>query len=113
MKSAGHCPWMSISSSAPSLSLHKYFPNNQEQFHLTLNRKTARNFNVPCAKAGKKTFVEVEEIVEVGEIPAEDVHLPSVYVQGIIKGDAYEKRIEVRVYTHALSIQVYYCFMGY
>jgi 3-oxoacid CoA-transferase len=57
-------------------------------------RKTARNFNLPIAKAGRKTFVEVEEIVEVGEIPPEDVHLPSIYVQGILKGASYEKRIE-------------------
>ena len=59
-------------------------------------RKTARNFNLPIAKAGRKTFVEVEEIVDVGTIPAEDVHLPSIYVQGIVRGDKYEKRIEVR-----------------
>lgn len=57
-------------------------------------RKTARNFNLPIAKAGHKTFVEVEEIVEIGEIPPEDVHLPSIYVQGILKGSSYEKRIE-------------------
>jgi len=57
-------------------------------------RKTARNFNVPVAKAGKVCLVEVEEIVEIGTIPPEDVHLPSVYVQGLIKGEKYEKRIE-------------------
>eukprot|EP00914_Ancora_sagittata_P001369 GHVO01003598.1.p1 GENE.GHVO01003598.1~~GHVO01003598.1.p1 ORF type:complete len:407 (+),score=61.36 GHVO01003598.1:332-1552(+) len=57
-------------------------------------RKTARNFNLPIAKAGRKCFVEVEEIVDVGEISPEDVHLPSIYVQGILKGEKYEKRIE-------------------
>merc|ERR1711988_1129591 len=57
-------------------------------------RKTARNFNVPAAKAGKITIVEVEEIVEPGEIIPEDVHLPSVYVQRLVKGPSYEKRIE-------------------
>lgn len=57
-------------------------------------RKTARNFNQPMAKAGKITIVEVEEIVEVGEIPPDNIHLPSVYVQGILKGEKYEKRIE-------------------
>lgn len=57
-------------------------------------RKTARNFNVPMAKAGKTCIVEVEEIVETGTIPPEDVHLPSIYVQRIVKGEKYEKRIE-------------------
>lgn len=57
-------------------------------------RKTARNFNVPAAKAGKVTIVEVEEIVDTGTIPPEDVHLPSVYVQKVIQGASYEKRIE-------------------
>ncbi|XP_033738346.1 succinyl-CoA:3-ketoacid coenzyme A transferase 1, mitochondrial-like [Pecten maximus] len=57
-------------------------------------RKTARNFNPPMCKAGKVTIAEVEEIVEVGEIPAEDVHVPHVYVQRVIKGPSYEKRIE-------------------
>ena len=42
------------------------------------------------------TFVvKVEEIVENGEIPEEDVHLPGVYVKGIMKGSNYQKRIEV------------------
>ena len=57
-------------------------------------RKAARNFNVPVAKAGKICIVEVEEIVETGSIPPEDVHLPSIYVQRLIRGDKYEKRIE-------------------
>ena len=59
-------------------------------------RKTARNFNVGMAKAGRVTIVEVEEIVEPGEIPAEEVHLPSIYVHKLLKGKSYEKRIEVR-----------------
>ena len=48
------------------------------------------------AKAGRITVVEVEEIVDKGDIPCEDVHLPSIYVQRIVKGDRYEKRIEVK-----------------
>ena len=48
------------------------------------------------AKAGRVTIVEVEEIVEPGEILAEDVHLPSIYVHKLLKGKSYEKRIEVR-----------------
>jgi len=62
-----------------------------------LYRKSARNMNVPMAKAGKVCIVEVEEIVETGSISPEDVHLPGIYVQRIIKGDKYEKRIEVKI----------------
>ncbi|GFR64255.1 succinyl-CoA:3-ketoacid-coenzyme A transferase [Elysia marginata] len=57
-------------------------------------RKTAANFNPPMCKAAKITIAEVEEIVEVGEIPADHVHIPHIFVQRIIKGPKYEKRIE-------------------
>ncbi|XP_025110701.1 succinyl-CoA:3-ketoacid coenzyme A transferase 1, mitochondrial-like [Pomacea canaliculata] len=57
-------------------------------------RKTARNFNPPMCKAAAITIAEVEEIVEVGEIPPEDVHVPHIYVQRVIRGPKYEKRIE-------------------
>merc|ERR1719300_1325171 len=57
-------------------------------------RKTANNFNQPMCKAGKVTIAEVEEIVDAGEISPENVHIPSIYVQRIIKGPSYEKRIE-------------------
>jgi 3-oxoacid CoA-transferase len=57
-------------------------------------RKSAQNMNSPFAKAGKVCIVEVEEIVETGTIPPDNVHLPSIYVQRIIKGEKYEKRIE-------------------
>ena len=57
---------------------------------------------MPCAKAAKITIVEVEEIVDTDTIPPEDVHLPSIYVQYIIKGDAYQKRIEVNFYDNTL-----------
>uniref|UniRef100_A0A8C1N5N1 Succinyl-CoA:3-ketoacid-coenzyme A transferase n=1 Tax=Cyprinus carpio TaxID=7962 RepID=A0A8C1N5N1_CYPCA len=59
-------------------------------------RKTARNFNQPMCKAAKITIVEVEEIVDVGTFAAEDIHIPSIYVHRIVKGDRYEKRIERR-----------------
>ena len=52
---------------------------------------------MPVAKAGSVCIVEVEEIVEDGEIPAEDIHLPAIYVQRVLRGDKYEKRIEVSV----------------
>ena len=45
-------------------------------------------------KAAKITIVEVEEIVEIGEIPEDSVHVPSIYVDRIILGEKYEKRIE-------------------
>lgn len=59
-------------------------------------RYTANNFNEACAKAGRLTIVEVEEIVEPGELDPHAVHLPGVYVDRIIKGENYEKRIEQR-----------------
>uniref|UniRef100_A0A8C7ND01 Succinyl-CoA:3-ketoacid-coenzyme A transferase n=1 Tax=Oncorhynchus kisutch TaxID=8019 RepID=A0A8C7ND01_ONCKI len=58
-------------------------------------RKTARNFNQPMCKAAKVTVVEVEEIVDVGTFAPEDIHVPSIYVDRIVKGAVYEKRIEV------------------
>ncbi|KAK6305240.1 hypothetical protein J4Q44_G00240200 [Coregonus suidteri] len=59
-------------------------------------RKTARNFNQPMCKAAKVTIVEVEEIVDVGTFAPEDIHVPSIYVDRIVKGAGYEKRIEKR-----------------
>jgi len=55
---------------------------------------TARNFNADMATAGKVTIAEVEEIVPAGSLRPEDVHVPGVYVQRIVKGDSFEKRIE-------------------
>jgi 3-oxoacid CoA-transferase len=57
-------------------------------------RATARNFNPECAKAGKICIAEVEELVQPGEIAPDDIHLPGIYVNRIIKGGKYEKRIE-------------------
>lgn len=59
-------------------------------------RKTARNFNPMMATAGKVTVVEVEELVEVGQLNPNDIHTPGVYVQRIFQGKHYEKRIENR-----------------
>lgn len=59
-------------------------------------RKTARNFNPMMATAGKVTIAEVEEIVEAGELDPEEIVTPGIYVQRLIKGDSYEKRIEQR-----------------
>lgn len=59
-------------------------------------RKTARNFNVPAAQCGKVCVVEVEEIVEPGALDPDAVHLPGVYVQRLINGSPYDKKIEFR-----------------
>jgi 3-oxoacid CoA-transferase subunit A len=61
-----------------------------------LFRRTARNFNPACAMAGKTTIVEVERVVEVGEIDPDDVHLPGIYVHRIVVNAHPEKRIEKR-----------------
>lgn len=57
-------------------------------------RRTARNFNPECAMAGRITIAEVEELVDVGTIDPEQVHLPGIYVKRIFQGKGYEKRIE-------------------
>jgi len=59
-------------------------------------RKTARNFNPACAMAGKVCVVEVEHLVEVGEIPPDQVHLPGIYVDRMVVNTHSEKRIEQR-----------------
>lgn len=56
--------------------------------------KTARNFNPMMATAGKSCIAEVEELIEVGELQADQIHTPSIFVDRIIQGTAYEKRIE-------------------
>jgi 3-oxoacid CoA-transferase subunit A len=59
--------------------------------------KTARNFNPPVAMAGKITVVEVERIVENGELEPENIHLPGIYVHRIVINATPEKRIEQRI----------------
>ncbi len=59
-------------------------------------RKTARNFNPMMATAGQVTIAEVEELVEPGELDPDHIHTPGIFVQRIIKGERYEKRIEQR-----------------
>jgi 3-oxoacid CoA-transferase subunit A len=59
-------------------------------------RKTARNFNVPAATCGKVCVVEVEEVVEPGMLDPDCIHLPGVYVQRMIVGAPYDKKIEFR-----------------
>jgi len=57
-------------------------------------RGTANNFNQDVAGAAKITIAEVEELVEVGDIPPAEVHVPGIYVDHIVVGEKYERRIE-------------------
>jgi 3-oxoacid CoA-transferase subunit A len=57
-------------------------------------RKTARNFNPVMATAGKITIAEVEEIVEAGSLGSDNIHTPGIFVDRIVQGRDYEKRIE-------------------
>jgi acyl CoA:acetate/3-ketoacid CoA transferase alpha subunit len=59
-------------------------------------KDTARNFNPMMAMAGKITIAEVEELVEAGELTPNDIHVPGIYVNRIVLGENYEKRIEQR-----------------
>jgi 3-oxoacid CoA-transferase subunit A len=59
-------------------------------------RKTARNFNPMMATAGKITIVEVEEIVDAGQLDADQIHTPGIFVQRIVVGTDYKKPIEQR-----------------
>jgi len=65
-------------------------------------RKTARNFNPMMATAARVTIAEVEQLVEVGELEADRVHTPSVFVKRIFQGEVYEKRIEKRTVRKTL-----------
>lgn len=67
-----------------------------DKFGNLIFRKTARNFNPMVATAGKITVVEVEEIVENGELDPDQIHTPGVFVQRIFKAPHLEKRIEQR-----------------
>jgi 3-oxoacid CoA-transferase subunit A len=67
-----------------------------DKFGNLIFRKTARNFNPMAATAGKITVVEVEELVEIGELDPDQIHTPGIYVQRIFQGTNYQKRIEQR-----------------
>ena len=64
-------------------------------------RKTARNFNPMMATAAKVTIAEVEHLVEIGELEADAIHTPSIYVQRVFQGELYERRIERRTVRNA------------
>ncbi len=65
-------------------------------------KETARNFSPLMAMAAKTTIVEVEELVELGAIPGEDVHLPGIFVQRIYQGTDYQNAIEIPVYAQSV-----------
>lgn len=64
-------------------------------------KETARNFNPLMAMAGKITIAEVEELVPAGELDANNIHTPGIYVHRIFQGVSYEKRIEQRTVRKA------------
>ncbi|HEV2620755.1 MAG TPA: 3-oxoacid CoA-transferase subunit B [Frateuria sp.] len=64
-------------------------------------RETARNFNPMIATCGKVCVAEVEHLVEVGELDPNNIHVPGIYVDRIIQGEKYEKRIEFRTIAGA------------
>lgn len=67
-------------------------------------RRTARNFNPAVAMAGKVTIVEVEELLEIGELDPDSVHLPGIYVHRIVVNAHPEKRIEKRTITEKAGV---------
>jgi 3-oxoacid CoA-transferase subunit A len=67
-----------------------------DRFGNLVYRRTARNFNPQCAMAGKITIAEVEQLVDAGALDPDHVHTPGVFVQRIVQGARYEKRIEQR-----------------
>jgi 3-oxoacid CoA-transferase subunit A len=71
-----------------------------DRYGNVMYRHTAQNFNPMAATAGKITVVEVEEIVEPGELEPSQIHTPGIYVQRVIKG-TFEKRIEQRTLRQA------------
>jgi 3-oxoacid CoA-transferase subunit A len=74
-----------------------------DRFGNLVYRKTARNFNPMMAMAGHVTIAEVEHLVEPGDIDPDTVHTPAIFVQRILKGEQYEKRIEKRTVRKAAS----------
>ena len=66
-------------------------------------RKTARNFNPPMCRASKLCIAEIEEIVDVGEILPENVHVPGIYVHRLVVNKDMEKRIERRTISKTKS----------
>jgi 3-oxoacid CoA-transferase subunit A len=71
-----------------------------DKFGNLVFRKATRNFSTSMARAGNVTIVEVEELVEPGELDPDHIHIPGIYVHRIFQGSNYEKRIEKRTVRH-------------
>lgn len=71
-----------------------------DRFGNVIYRKTAQNFNPMMAAAGKIAIVEVEELVEPGQLDPANIHTPGIYIQRVVVGTSYEKRIERRTVRH-------------
>jgi 3-oxoacid CoA-transferase subunit A len=67
-----------------------------DEFGNLVFRKTTRNFSSSMARAGNITVAEVEQLVKPGELDADQIHVPGIYVHRIFQGNNYEKRIERR-----------------
>jgi 3-oxoacid CoA-transferase subunit A len=67
-----------------------------DKFGNLVFRKATRNFSTSMARAGNVTIVEVEQLVEPGELDPDHIHIPGIYVHRIFQGSNYEKRIEKR-----------------
>jgi 3-oxoacid CoA-transferase subunit A len=67
-------------------------------------RKTARNYNPVMATAADYVIAEVEHLVDLGEIPPDQIHTPGVYVDAIFQGAKYEHRIEKRTVRHRARV---------
>jgi 3-oxoacid CoA-transferase len=68
-------------------------------------RYTANNFNAVCAKAGRMTIVEVEEVVEIGELDPHQIHVPGNYVDRIVVCENFEKPIEQRTLAGKMTLK--------
>ena len=98
-KSFGGEPYILETSLIADLSIVKAWKGDAEG-NLVF-RKTARNFNPMMATAGKTTVAEVEEMVPVGTLDPDHIHTPGIFVQRIVAGKDYEKRIEKRTVREA------------
>jgi 3-oxoacid CoA-transferase subunit A len=67
-------------------------------------RKTARNFNPMMATAARVTIAEVEHLVAVGDLEADQIHTPSIYVKRIFQGELFERRIERRTVRKVAAV---------
>lgn len=75
-----------------------------DKFGNVIYNKTARNFNPIMATAAKVTICEVEEIVHIGQLDPDNIHTPGIYIQRLLQGSNYEKRIEKVTTRHRETV---------